>query len=84
MFSSRKNEKKSIFQQVGDLATTIFAVVVVSVVVVAVVVALKQNNHDILADSFSRISGCKTGLAQMEQNYFMRHQIILRFFIRVN
>ena len=38
MFSSRKNEKKSIFQQVGDLATTIFAVVVVAVVVVAVVV----------------------------------------------
>ena len=45
---------------------------------------LKQNNYDILADSFSRISRFKTGLAQMEQNYFMRNQIILRFFIRVN
>ena len=59
-------------------------VVSVVVVVVVVVVALKQNNYDILADSFSRISGCKTGLAQMEQNYFMRNQIILHFFIRVN
>ena len=36
-FPLAKMKKKSIFQQVGDLATTIFAVAVVAVVVVAVV-----------------------------------------------
>ena len=45
-------------------------------------IALKQSNYDIAVDSFSGISESKTGLAHMEQSYFMRNQVILPFFIR--